>query len=506
MHELPKYIIDALRRGLELRSQGLAGDGLTDGTVRAAIDAVKNGKWSDDKILRASAWLMRHRSDRDRMSNPSSWNKPPKYSPAFVAWLLWGDSGDNKGASWMHKRAAKIKTRANESELPTLAVGVKSVDGGNKYTINGRTAPSLQIKNSDQVRFDVSNPSNKSHPIRLSLTPDGTHNGGKIIQAGLVVSGEPGLNGSTVDYDVSAIQGQTVYYFCLNHPGMGSSVAIDSPGAVASSRLPSPIAAKQKHTKERSVKKMKEYGRILSGMRYEMNKMKNEYHHESEIMEMIDEMLKAVPESHCYGEEYEARMGIHKMLEMCCACCCGYMDKERPHAVHAMMNLVDQYEGMAFTPEMDYEIDSAVSYEADAEVEAVDAPTDGQRSDLPPDAFAPAAFFSDENGQYSADGDFQKSKSKLPHHINTVIDPVDNESVDIPRLRNALARFGQTDWSDFPAGTDVKTRAHLERHADALLYGENGDGCADCKKEDLELLRRDLSAFRRGEFEKLVAR
>jgi len=94
--------------------------------------------------------------------------------------------------------------------------------------------------------------------------------------------------------------------------------------------------------------------------------------------------------------------------------------------------------------------------------EQVDKPTAAQRRDLPAPAFAAIFYDGDE---------FLRSKSKLPHHINTVRDPNANGTVDVPRLRNALARFNQTDFSGFPSGTKEKARAHLERHADAVLRG-----------------------------------
>lgn len=104
--------------------------------------------------------------------------------------------------------------------------------------------------------------------------------------------------------------------------------------------------------------------------------------------------------------------------------------------------------------------------------EAVEAPTADQRRNLPAAAFA-APFMADADGNYvTSGGTFQRSKSKLPHHTNTVTDPESDTYVDVPRLRNALARFSQTDWSDFgDAASDVEqaAREHLDMHAERLL-------------------------------------
>lgn len=55
---------------------------------------------------------------------------------------------------------------------------------------------------------------------------------------------------------------------------------------------------------------------------------------------------------------------------------------------------------------------------------------------------------------------------KLPHHTSGVKSASENETVDLPHLRNALAREPQT---DMPAADHAKAKAHLQRHAKALL-------------------------------------
>lgn len=58
---------------------------------------------------------------------------------------------------------------------------------------------------------------------------------------------------------------------------------------------------------------------------------------------------------------------------------------------------------------------------------------------------------------------------KLPHHTMAVKDPAENESVDKPHLRNALARLPQT---DMPVQYKEKALNHLRAHAKALGIGE----------------------------------
>lgn len=120
--------------------------------------------------------------------------------------------------------------------------------------------------------------------------------------------------------------------------------------------------------------------------------------------------------------------------------------------------------------------------------EAVEDPTIEQRRDLPAPAFEPVAYFEDDV--------FLRSRSKLPHHVNTVKDADENASVDVPRLRNALARFNQTDFSGFPDGTKQRSRVHLERHADAILYKSDEGGCQNCNREEIDGLRLALNSLR----------
>lgn len=103
--------------------------------------------------------------------------------------------------------------------------------------------------------------------------------------------------------------------------------------------------------------------------------------------------------------------------------------------------------------------------------EAVKSPTMAARKNLPAAAYA-APFFADADGDYSAGGTFVRSKSALPFHVRTATDVDSDDTVDIPRLRAALARFDQTDFARFgDAAARVKATAksRLDRAAKALL-------------------------------------
>jgi len=58
----------------------------------------------------------------------------------------------------------------------------------------------------------------------------------------------------------------------------------------------------------------------------------------------------------------------------------------------------------------------------------------------------------------------------LPHHTKTVTDPNDNDTVDLPHLRNALARVNQVEpVKESAAKFRKRAQSHLARHAKALL-------------------------------------
>jgi len=83
----------------------------------------------------------------------------------------------------------------------------------------------------------------------------------------------------------------------------------------------------------------------------------------------------------------------------------------------------------------------------------------------------------------------------LPHHKPNVKDPNENSSVDLPHLRNALARCGQIKPVTNSISTRElreKARRHLERHAEALLkkYQENRKKKSPCESAKESLIKR----------------
>lgn len=114
--EIPAYISASARKGLDFYGKGLAGDGLTDKTVREARELVA-GRATEDKIVRSAAWGKRHLVDLDSVQNrdPSNDQFP---GPGAVAFYLWGiDPTDPKPAMEFYERTAeKIQSERVESK------------------------------------------------------------------------------------------------------------------------------------------------------------------------------------------------------------------------------------------------------------------------------------------------------------------------------------------------------------------------------------------------------
>lgn len=84
-------------------------------------------------------------------------------------------------------------------------------------------------------------------------------------------------------------------------------------------------------------------------------------------------------------------------------------------------------------------------------------------------SFPDAAFIVEKGADKKAGKSVQKFRH-LPHHRKSATDPADNKSVDIPHLRNALARVAQVKpVSEAKEEFVRRARAHLMKHARALL-------------------------------------
>ena len=109
--DVPVYIRTAARKGLDYYGQGLAGDGLTDGTVREARGLAR-GEITEDKVVRANAWAQRHAVDLEAPKNSDAGNEQFPGAGA-VAHYLWGINPLNPqpARAWFANKSEAIKSQ-----------------------------------------------------------------------------------------------------------------------------------------------------------------------------------------------------------------------------------------------------------------------------------------------------------------------------------------------------------------------------------------------------------
>lgn len=85
-------------------------------------------------------------------------------------------------------------------------------------------------------------------------------------------------------------------------------------------------------------------------------------------------------------------------------------------------------------------------------------------------SFPDAAFIVEHGAEKDDNGKTLQKFRHLPHHNKNVKSPTENSTVDLPHLRNALARVGQVKpIKEDSSGFISRARAHLEKHAKVLL-------------------------------------
>jgi HK97 family phage prohead protease len=151
--EAPAYMRAAARRGLEYYEQGLAGDGVTPGTIREAR-AMAEGTVSDDKWVRIAAWIARHLVDLDSPdANPESDNYP---SAGVVAHLLWGSGPSKRAAQRTKDYADSVVARIRAEETNSMDKKNKWLDVARAIAlkIDGPKAQEPEVR-TNSVDFEV---------------------------------------------------------------------------------------------------------------------------------------------------------------------------------------------------------------------------------------------------------------------------------------------------------------------------------------------------------------
>ena len=91
--------------------------------------------------------------------------------------------------------------------------------GGNKFALNGNTAPTLQLVRGTTYTFDLSDSSNAGHPLAFK-------SGNQSYTTGVTSTGTPGQSGASVTFAVpSSAPAIGLRYYCTVHGNaMGNSI------------------------------------------------------------------------------------------------------------------------------------------------------------------------------------------------------------------------------------------------------------------------------------------
>ena len=117
------------------------------------------------------------------------------------------------------------------STSTTYTVTVQSTDSGNKYLLDGNQQYTPVLYPGGVYTFDQSHSSNSNHPLRFSITDNGTHGGGSEYTTGVETNGTPGSSGAYTRITISTSTPSPLYYYCTNHSAMGANITV---GAIVS--------------------------------------------------------------------------------------------------------------------------------------------------------------------------------------------------------------------------------------------------------------------------------
>ena len=128
----------------------------------------------------------------------------------------------------------KIGPSFINNHTSSFNVTVEAYTEGNRYNIDGEKQATITLRRGVSASLVQSDGSNDGHPIRLSTTENGTHNGGVPYTGsnnGVSYNGTAGSNGE-LSISLPADAPSTLYYYCTNHANMGGKVNVFNSSSV----------------------------------------------------------------------------------------------------------------------------------------------------------------------------------------------------------------------------------------------------------------------------------
>ena len=129
-----------------------------------------------------------------------------------------------------------IQTQIDAKQpLGTVIVTVANPGSGNRYYIDGSLQQTVELKPSVTYRFDQSDASNSSHPLRFSTNDNNSPSA--PFTTGVTTAGTPGSAGAYTQVKLEQDAPAVLYYYCSNHSGMGGKAVVRMSDLTASRAL-----------------------------------------------------------------------------------------------------------------------------------------------------------------------------------------------------------------------------------------------------------------------------
>jgi len=135
------------------------------------------------------------------------------------SWLTTKSTSDITEGTNLYYTDARVRNQLYNIATVTTSAG--------NFYIDGEQQVILTLQPGRTYRFDQSDASNNSHPLRFSEVSDGTHAGGgaTAYTTGVTVNGTAGNAGAYVEIVVTNATPR-LHYYCANHSGMGGKVGV----------------------------------------------------------------------------------------------------------------------------------------------------------------------------------------------------------------------------------------------------------------------------------------
>ena len=135
------------------------------------------------------------------------------------SWLTTKSTSDITEGTNLYYTDARVRNQLYNVATVTTSAG--------KFYIDGEQQVILTLQTGRTYRFDQSDASNTSHPLKFSEVSDGTHAGGGATEytTGVTVNGTAGNAGAYVEIVVTNATPR-LHYYCANHTGMGGKVGV----------------------------------------------------------------------------------------------------------------------------------------------------------------------------------------------------------------------------------------------------------------------------------------